>query len=130
MRVSVDPLARRQVDRSKAAIVVSIGPVDRRQPLEQRREIGQEQRLVLIEQNRRGRVQALNIDQASWNARLSDVSVHAFCEVDELGGPFGHDSDSSETTRRRGCKGFHGSSRFPKHRLWRPESLEQLVRVG
>ena len=82
-------------------IVVPIAGVARRGVLEQGREVGQQQRLVLVDDDGRRGVEGLDVDEAKANAGLGDKRLETIGQVDELGGTFGRDPDRSCADRSK-----------------------------
>src|SRR5688572_19020784 len=61
VRVAVSTLVRSQVDRSELFVVVPVCPLSRGRALERGLEIVEQQRLVLVDDDRRGGVQAVHV---------------------------------------------------------------------
>ena len=74
------------VHRANGRVIVPVSAVARHGGLEQRLEIGQQQRLVLVDDDGRRRVKGLDVEEARADARGGDQPVESLGQVDELGG--------------------------------------------
>ena len=72
VRVAVGPFAKHAVHRAKRDVVVAVDRLPRRRALEERSDIGQQQRLVLVDDDRGRRVKRLDIDEAGLDGRGHD----------------------------------------------------------
>lgn len=83
MRVSVDGLVERDVDTARE-IVVLVGGVARSKALEHGLKVVQQQRLVLIDRDAERRMQRLQVDAASDEARAPHMLANLLRQIDEL----------------------------------------------
>ena len=63
---------------------------------EKRLEVGQQQRLMLVDDDRRRRVKRLDVEDAEAQARVGDEPLESVGQVDELGRMRGRDMNSGD----------------------------------
>ena len=95
MRVAVGPFAKHAVHRAKGDVVVPVDGLLRRRALEERRDIGEQQRLMLVDDNRGRRVKRLDIDEARFDGCGHNDRLELVRDVDELGRVLGYRCESS-----------------------------------
>jgi hypothetical protein len=100
-------LAREEVDRAEVDVIVLIRSMPRRRALEQRRKVIKQQRFVFVDDNRRRRMQALDVDQARLDGSLGNKRFYLPCQIDELGRVLSGNSDSRVPVGRTGCECLH-----------------------
>ena len=91
--MTVGPLGIGHVHGADGRVVVPVTAVAWRGGLEQRLEVGEQQRLVLVDDDGRGRVKRLDVQDAEAEARLGDEAFEPVGQVDELGRMSGGDVD-------------------------------------
>ena len=80
----VDPLVRRHVDRSTVEFVVFVLAVPRGDAIERSREVAEQQRLGLVEDESRSGVEHLQVQDSEVDARPRDDPLEPIGDVDEL----------------------------------------------
>jgi len=111
MGVSVAALARLQIDGTPAEIVVRVGPGFRRQALEHRLQVPEQQRLVLVDHDGGGGVERPDQGDPPIDPGSLQAPGHPGGEVDELHALPGQDLGPVLVDRQRfslETDGFHG----------------------
>jgi hypothetical protein len=70
-------------------------------------EVVKQERLTLVDDDGRGRVKALDVEEARDNPGFGDELLETFGQVDELGVLFGDDPDLGVPVDERGRERFH-----------------------
>ena len=93
MGVPVDAFVRRDVHGPDARFVVTIRRIGGRSLVEHRFEVREQQRLVLVDDDRGCGVKSLDVDETDENFSCGDEGVETIGDVDELGGTCRGDAD-------------------------------------
>ena len=100
--MTVGPLAVGHVHRASSRVIVPVSAIAWRGGLEKPLEVGQQQRLVLVDDDGRRRVKRLDVEDAKADARVGDEPLEAVGQVDELGRMSGRETDSGVAAGRNG----------------------------
>ena len=105
--MAVDAFACHDIDRSNRDIVVPVRSARRRGALEQLGKVGQQLRLVFVDDNRGCGVKALDVDEADINTGLRDQRFNVRRDVNEFGRTLGRDLNPDMTTGGGGRECLH-----------------------
>jgi hypothetical protein len=135
--VPVGALVRRHVHGADRQVVVTIRPAARGRPGQQRLEVGQQQRFVLVDDDGGGGVSGVDVDQTGVDGGAGHQGLEAIGQVDEHRRAVGGDADAVVAADGGGCECVHdgvlrvraGRIGGSRHEGWRGPPVQVFTPV-